>query len=426
MASTLENALRLVKPGEMVVSLTDILNKLGSKITEADRQELLIAMLSPRREKVQPGELISADLFNQFISDLDGLSIRVTKLETQGASTSKVRIDGFNVIQPLHVNDSIEVDGAGFLVPPVLNTVTMGGVPVTSLAMMSSETKLFFQVPSINLPVTGASVTVTVTNANGAATSPPIHVLPAVPIAAGQTQLVYTTPPVMPFGQPNITSGQPYTFIFNIRFVPAVNNTVTNAIYTITPSITGTGWSATALDTNPITVGANTTRAIHISVTAGAGSGVLSLNALETSTNTQIAPGSSIPLSITQNSPPPTPDNRVRVTLNQVAGGAAIVSGAVQFSRNQSGGVQFTVLFAEQGDYNVAAVMSSSTGWVRDSLDMSAFHVNTPPAGTTANQDINVWFTPGSQATGTDLLFTVTRPSDGLNVTYSQKVTVTG
>ncbi len=425
MASTLENALRLVKPGEMVVSLSDILDKLGNKITTEEKEQLLIAMLTPRREKVWPGDLITADMVNQILSDLEGLNMRVSKLEVAGPATTAVRIDGFNVIQPLHVNDSVEVDGFGFLVPAVLNNITMGGIPVSSLAMMSSATKLFFQVPAIPLPPSGSPVTVTVTNANGSATSAPIHVLPAAAIAAGQTQLGYVMPPIMPIGQPNITAGNPYTFVFNLKFVPAVNNTVSSATYNITPAISGAGWSAKTLDTNPITVDANATRPVHIEVTAGTGVGVLSLSALETSTGTKIAPGS-VQLSITQNSPPPTPESRVRVTLNQVGGSASIAGGTVQFARNQSGGVQFTVLIAEQGDYVVEPVMSASTGWVRDSLDISSFHVNVPPAGTSANQDINVFFTAGSSAANTDLLFTVTRPSDGLTVTYSQRITVIG
>jgi len=51
MASTLENALRLVKPGEMVVSLTDILDKLGNKITAEEKEQLLIDREIEKLEK---------------------------------------------------------------------------------------------------------------------------------------------------------------------------------------------------------------------------------------------------------------------------------------------------------------------------------------------------------------------------------------
>lgn len=92
MASTLENALRLVKPGEMVVSLTDILDKLGDKITPAEREQLLIAMLSPRREKVQPGDLISSDLLNVILADIADIKVQLAVLQ---------KSSGGGVVEPI-------------------------------------------------------------------------------------------------------------------------------------------------------------------------------------------------------------------------------------------------------------------------------------------------------------------------------------
>jgi len=372
---------------------------------------------------VNPGDLITAEFMNQLIAALGGLDTRVTKLEGASSVTHPVRIDGFTASQPVHVNDQIEVDGAGFLIPVTLNTVTMGGVPVTSFAtLLSNANKLIFNVPPIaNIPRTGAPVTVTVTNANGSAVSPQILVFPASTVPTGATQLLYTTPPVMPQGSPNITVGQNYTFTFDLTAI--TNSSVT---YAITPTITGAGWSTQFLDSSPIQMTANATQPLHVQVTptaAGAtGTATLSLSVVETTPGTQVSPAS-ISLAITLGSPPPTPDNRVRVVLRTAGGGASIAGGVVQFARNQSGGVGFTVLVSQAGTYNVNPTMRAAAGWTRNSLDVPTFLANQPAPGQTANQDVNVFFTGSTGAANTDLLFAVTRGTD-LSVTYVQPVTV--
>jgi hypothetical protein len=371
---------------------------------------------------VNPGDLITADFMNQIIAALGGLDTRVSKLEGASSVTHPVRIDGFTASQPVHVNDQIEVDGAGFLIPVTLNAVTMGGTPVTSFAtLLSNSNKLIFSVPPIaNIPNTGTAVTVTVTNANGTATSPQILVFPANIVPTGATQLLYTTPPVMPQGGTNITAGQNYTFTFTLTAV-----TSSSVTYAITPTITGAGWSTQLLDSSPVQVTANATQPIHVQVTpaaGAAGTATLSLSAVETTPGTQVSPAS-IPLAITLGSPPPTPDNRVRVVLRTAGGGASISGGVVQFVRNQSGGVGFTVLVTQAGSYTVNPTMRNTAGWTRNSLDISGFQVNQPAEGQTANQDINVFFTGSAGAANTDLLFAVTRGTD-LSVTYVQLVTI--
>jgi hypothetical protein len=125
----------------------------------------------------------------------------------------------------------------------------MGGVPVTDLSSsLNSATKLFFPVPSIpGVNDTGIPVTVTVTNANGTATSQfQITVRSAVVAPKGRISLAYTAAPVMPFGQPNVTPPTVYNFTFGVNAITDRDGT-----YAITPTITGAGWSATVLDQNP-------------------------------------------------------------------------------------------------------------------------------------------------------------------------------
>ncbi len=148
MASTLENALRLVKPGEMVVSLTAIFDKLGNKLTDDEKQQLLLAMLSPRREKVQPGDLITTALMNQLLVDVADLHVRVLKLESQGDQLAgKVRID--RVIPSgtvLTVGDTVTIEGGNFEYSLGAAAVFFGGKKATQFQPGSNDQVLLVTV----------------------------------------------------------------------------------------------------------------------------------------------------------------------------------------------------------------------------------------------------------------------------------------
>src|SRR3970282_262024 len=167
MASTLENALRWVKPGEMVVSITDILDKLGNKITAEEKEQLLIAMLSPRREKVQPGDLITTDLANQILADIADLQVRVAYLESSDPSSGLV-INAFDPAADVHVGDRLTIKGAGFSVPPERNIVLVGNTPVQFFNTVASDPyNLVFEVPDPKLPLIDP-ISISVTNDQGA------------------------------------------------------------------------------------------------------------------------------------------------------------------------------------------------------------------------------------------------------------------
>lgn len=97
MASPLENALRIVKPGEMVVPIADILEKLGNKITATEKEQLLIAILSRRTDRVRPGDVITSDLMNQILADLADLQGRVAALEKSAPVTEKPAVGVISV-----------------------------------------------------------------------------------------------------------------------------------------------------------------------------------------------------------------------------------------------------------------------------------------------------------------------------------------
>jgi hypothetical protein len=380
--------------------------------------------------KVNPGDLINSSYFNQFVDAIKGLDQRVALLEATGSVANRVAISGFSAVQPVHVGDQIEIDGWGFLVPAVLNQVSMGGSQVTDLSSsLNSATKLFFPVP----PIVGANdsgipVTVTITNSNGTVTSPfQILVRSASVAPKGRISVGYTVPPVMPATAPNITPPTVYNFTFGVTAVTDHDGT-----YAFTPSITGAGWSAAMIDTNPMPLAAGASASVRIAVTSAAGVGALSLSVIETTPGSAVTPGNASIPAITANLPPPTPENRARVTLSGAAPGASIVGTGVKFTRNTMGSVTFTIVFNDQGggDYTVSAAMAASAGWTPGGIDIPTFHVNAPAAGGTATQKVNVLFTATAgppAAANTDLIFTVTRMVASVvdfTVPYAMPVTV--
>ena len=379
--------------------------------------------------KVNPGDLIASIYLNQIIDVLSGLDQRVTKLESVGSVTNPVIITGFTATQPVHVGDQIEVDGAGFMVPAVLNQVSLGGVVVTSFAFTSSSTKLVFTVPPLpGATSSGTPFTVTVTNANGTATSPqPIIIQSAVVAPKGRTQLVYATPPVMPVGSPNITAGQVYQFGFGLTAV-----TDLAGAYAITPTVTGTGWSVTLVSPTLVPLQPNGTANVQVNVTAGTGAGVLTVSAVETTPGSQVTPANP-QVTITTGSPPPTPETRARVTLSGASLGAAISGNGVTFTRNSLGVVGFTVQMFSIGNYTAAVAMLTPQGWTLGGIDVPSFNVTTAPTpAAPATQGVDVTFTAGSgppPAANTSLIFTLTGTNTGganISITYALPVAVTG
>ena len=73
-------------PGNIVVSLSSIIDQLRSKLTSAEIDNLLAALLANRKSQVLPGDLITADLINQILQDIQDLNTQVAQLA--GGTTS--------------------------------------------------------------------------------------------------------------------------------------------------------------------------------------------------------------------------------------------------------------------------------------------------------------------------------------------------
>jgi hypothetical protein len=75
-------------PGNVVVPLSSIIDQLRGKLTSAEIDNLLAALIANRKSQVLPGDLITADLVNQILQDIQDLNTQVAQLAGGKASST--------------------------------------------------------------------------------------------------------------------------------------------------------------------------------------------------------------------------------------------------------------------------------------------------------------------------------------------------
>lgn len=150
----------------MTATLSEILDAVGSLLTEDQKDQLAAQLISSQLTLVHPGDLISADYFNSITANIADLAIRVSALE--GTSGGPVITE----IQPkgvaITINSLLTVLGTGFNDVPEYNVVTLGGKQITQFNEASSKSALIFPVPDL---FTGLPRTVDLTVATDGKTS---------------------------------------------------------------------------------------------------------------------------------------------------------------------------------------------------------------------------------------------------------------
>jgi hypothetical protein len=140
-------------PGTISIPMSSVLDALEGILTEAERAQLFEQLIGLRPDTVAPGDLITAELFNQVRSDINGLLARVATLE--GAAGGPV-IESLDPSSNVAVNSLLAVNGSNFNIEPNFNIVRIGDKAITQFREESSPTQLLFPVPDLfsNLPQT--------------------------------------------------------------------------------------------------------------------------------------------------------------------------------------------------------------------------------------------------------------------------------
>jgi hypothetical protein len=374
--------------------------------------------------KVAPGDLITAHSWNDLVDKLTDLEVRLAALELSGGGTGVQIVSVTSASSPIRVGNRISVNGSGFAQPAALNAVTVANVAISpnAFAFNSDGQHLIFDVPAIpNLAEGGTLVTLTVTNVNGTG-SIQFVLRPEAQVPTGNIQLFYSSAPVMPALETNITANRSYIFVFT-----ALTSVNLPATYTVTPNLTGqAGWTAEVLQdaldqprTTPFSIAAganvNTPVRVRVNVPNGATNGqsanlILTMGAATQGTN--ILPGNSGAIAITVGSPPPTPETRARISLR-----SATVNGRVQLTRNTAAGVNFNLIVTEGSatPYVVTGAFRDAAGGTANAIPAINVPAATPQAPSTT--PFTAVVNPGPTTLNTDLIITVTRGSE-ISVQY--------
>lgn len=416
MATTLENALRLVKPGEMVVSVTEIFNQIGSKLTADEKEKLLIAMLSPRREKVQPGDLITSDLVNQILSDIADLRIWIARVEAAQSTGKRIRITQIiSANTPPRVRDILEVRGENFESPPQKNKVTISGVEAFQFSGASDEGRLVFEIPNVVVPAEGKIVPLRIENTYGS-DSVDIKLLAAITFPKGNLKMGYVAPPVLDDGK-KIEGNVTYYFRFSV-----LADTDLEGEYALKAEI-DPGWDAQIVELNSDTAKTRIKipgmdkqpREFRVKVKVAdlaAGSTTLKVSATDISGGNLVTPDTKA-IVITIAADPPVPDSRLSVWVRSLVANVELKDGRLVFKRDQSGTVQFYALGQSGITYELTARVKDGALWeVQEPFpDGKATMKFGSPA---AKKSVNVTLLPKAGAQNDELLLEVvqTVPAD--------------
>jgi hypothetical protein len=128
-------------------TLTEIIDAIGDILTEDQKGALVTSLLDGRVQQVQPGDLITAGLCNQMLTDIADLAVRVSALEGSGGGPVITQIQPKNV--DISINSLLTVLGTGFDRVPEYNVVMLGGKQITSFNQASSQDALIFPVPDL-------------------------------------------------------------------------------------------------------------------------------------------------------------------------------------------------------------------------------------------------------------------------------------
>jgi hypothetical protein len=395
-------------------------------------------------ERVQPGDLITANFMNRILGTLETLEARVEALEASGGGgggePTPVMITSVEGPTPLRVGDPITVHGVNFAVPASLNEVRIGGVLVTSLGLNSNDVELNFNIPPVGgLSPSGSAVTLQVSNSNGS-DSEPLTLRPAQSLPNGFIQVNYTVAPVIP-GSGLITANNSYIFTFEITAFANMQGD-----YTVTPELTpaGGGWSAVILEDEgnqprptPVVLtlpgnsqaGATRTLRVRVSIPSGQPNGTnrsLNLNVVENTEGTQVLPGSRV-ITVQVGQPPQQPQNVVSLALENTEGAASVAGNNVNFSRSSPGGLLMRIDVRENGqDYTVGIALQNPTGWTLNDFSPHSFDVVSLPPGSTSNNPLVIEMTAGTTAASTQMIVSVTRAQPQLSAAFAVNLTVSG
>lgn len=156
----------------MTLTLSEFLDAAGGLLTEDQKNQLITSLLDTQVKQVKPGDLITANVFNQMLADITDLAVRVAALEGSVGGPEVPVIFSISP-NPVTVGSDMTITGEN-LDARYLTTIQIGDSRVaTGLLKIGSNSKqLIFSTPGVTgATPAGIPVQVLVANDAGTATS---------------------------------------------------------------------------------------------------------------------------------------------------------------------------------------------------------------------------------------------------------------
>lgn len=181
-------------------------------------------------EKVQPGDLITAQFINRIVDEINTLRAKVAGLESIGPVGGKVFITKIlPETSPPRVNEQMHIIGQnfGFLIGAT-EVMLDGNIRIDTFLAGSDDQNLVFIVPAIPNLLQGRPVNVKVSNVSESAQKE-VFILPAELALEGGVDVLFKTADPLA-----IKPGNPATFEYSLKSRASLA-----ADYTITTEVTG-------------------------------------------------------------------------------------------------------------------------------------------------------------------------------------------
>jgi len=296
----------------MTATLSEILDAVGSLLTEDQKDQLAAQLIGSQLKLVQPGDLITADLFNGMLANVADLAIRVSALEgaTGGPVIDHIEPQGIDI----PVGSLMTIVGQNFH-PGNSDTIAyIDTVAISAFNLGSDPNRLVFTVPDAfaQLPRV-AQVKVKVGDATSNSVS--VGIDPQVQTQGGILAIKSVGPALG-----TITIGATYTIIWQV--IPAAK---LPGNYTFMPLVTDVnGTTAKAWTDNiqvatpgPIQIAPGMPLLVTMTVKVPASAVSANISLAGTSDDT-IVKGSASPIAFIIGAQPEQSDDRAAVKLQAI------------------------------------------------------------------------------------------------------------
>ncbi len=386
--------------------------------------------MPPLFSDVQPGDLITADLMNRIMHEVQALEDRVTTLETATPPDTAVMITSLSPSATVRIGADLHILGRNFqyTIGSARASIAVGSEShdVTVFRAGSNDQELIIQIPSFaNVPLAGVAATLTVRNQTTSAQTS-LTVLPSQTSVSGAVDV--TAGDVTPA---SFIAGDQVDFQYTLK-----SRTNLPATFTIDPQVTVPSnqavWQAalqvlnankTVNSAKTISLLAGEEKIFYIRIPLIPASPVNASFALTVGASSPgVTPGSAGPSPYTVGQPVVVPDPAI-VTLSVAlaqfdpsTGGSLDRTPPKDTLHVQAGAMSVVTLlleFNEIGDYDASVSTISGTNWSATITGQSTYHVTSadlanPQLKTQRNPDFIIQ--PGLSASASgEIEFSVQR-----------------